>query len=139
MIFLSKPFRSESRAKEPDIDLNFSGDYQSKAHAYTEVIFGKGKTFRAGTVGTLADKTAYGYAMHYYEEHEQHKRSCELDRISSGCVGVRRTTGQHPGGIIVAPWAEEIYHFTPFSIRPMTRQPRLLQPILIIIPLTITF
>ena len=99
--------------KEPDIDLNFSGDYQSKAHAYTEVIFGKGKTFRAGTVGTLADKTAYGYAMHYYEEHEQHKRSCELDRISSGCVGVRRTTCQHPGGIIVVPHGEEIYSFTP--------------------------
>ena len=99
--------------KEPDIDLNFSGDYQSKAHAYTEVIFGKGKTFRAGTVGTLADKSAYGYAMHYYEEHEQHKRSCELDRISSGCVGVRRTTGQHPGGIIVVPHGEEIYSFTP--------------------------
>ena len=99
--------------KEPDIDLNFSGDYQSKAHAYTEVIFGKGKTFRAGTVGTLADKTAYGYAMHYYEEHEQHKRSCELERISSGCVGVRRTTGQHPGGIIVVPHGEEIYSFTP--------------------------
>ena len=99
--------------KEPDIDLNFSGDYQSKAHAYTEVIFGKGKTFRAGTVGTLADKTAYGYAMHYYEEHEQHKRSCELDRISSGCVGVRRTTGQHPGGISVVPHGEEIYSFTP--------------------------
>ena len=99
--------------KEPDIDLNFSGDYQSKAHAYTEVIFGKGKTFRAGTVGTLADKTAYGYAMHYYEEHEEHKRSCELDRISSGCVGVRRTTGQHPGGIIVVPHGEEIYSFTP--------------------------
>lgn len=99
--------------KEPDIDLNFSGDYQSKAHAYTEVIFGKGKTFRAGTVGTLADKTAYGYAMHYYEEHEQHKRSCELDRISSGCVGVRRTTGQHSGGIIVVPHGEEIYSFTP--------------------------
>ena len=99
--------------KEPDIDLNFSGDYQSKAHAYTEVIFGKGKTFRAGTVGTLADKTAYGYAMHYYEEHEQHKRSCELDRISSGCVGVRRTTGQHPGGLIVVPHGEEIYSFTP--------------------------
>ena len=98
---------------EPDIDLKLSGDYQSKAHAYTEVIFGKGKTFRAGTVGTLADKTAYGYAMHYYEEHEQHKRSCELDRISSGCVGVRRTTGQHPGGIIVVPHGEEIYSFTP--------------------------
>ena len=99
--------------KEPDIDLNFSGDYQSKAHAYTEVIFGKGKTFKAGTVGTLADKTAYGYAMHYYEEHGQQKRSCEIKRISEGCVGVRRTTGQHPGGIIVLPHGEEIHTFTP--------------------------
>ena len=101
--------------KEPDIDLNFSGDYQSKAHAYTEVIFGKGKTFRAGTVGTLADKTAYGYTMHYFEEHGIHKRKCEIARIASGCVGVRRTTGQHPGGIIVLPHGEEIYSFTPIQ------------------------
>ena len=101
--------------KEPDIDLNFSGDYQSKAHAYTEVIFGKGKTYRAGTVGTLAEKTAYGYAMHYFEEHGISKRSCEIKRISEGCVGVRRTTGQHPGGIIVLPHGEEIYTFTPIQ------------------------
>lgn len=99
--------------KEPDIDLNFSGDYQSKAHAYTEVIFGKGKTFRAGTVGTLADKTAFGYTLHYFEDHEIHRRSCEIARLAGGCVGVKRTTGQHPGGIIVVPHGEEIYSFTP--------------------------
>lgn len=99
--------------KEPDIDLNFSGEYQSKAHDYTEVIFGKGQTFRAGTIGTLAEKTAYGYARGYFEDHHMEKRSCELTRLASGCVGVRRTTGQHPGGIIVVPLGEEIYSFTP--------------------------
>ena len=99
--------------KEPDIDLNFSGEYQSKAHDYTEVIFGKGQTFRAGTIGTLADKTAYGYVKNYYEEHGQRKRKCEINRIVQGCVEVRRTTGQHPGGIIVLPLGEEINTFTP--------------------------
>lgn len=99
--------------KEPDIDLNFSGEYQSKAHDYTEVIFGKGQTFRAGTIGTLADKTAFGYVKNYYEEHGVRKRNCEINRIVQGCVGVRRTTGQHPGGIIVLPHGEEIYSFTP--------------------------
>ena len=99
--------------KEPDIDLNFSGEYQSKAHDYTEVIFGKGQTFRAGTIGTLADKTAFGFVKRYYEERGIHKRNCEIDRIVQGCVGVRRTTGQHPGGIVVLPIGEEIYSFTP--------------------------
>ena len=99
--------------KEPDIDLNFSGEYQSKAHKYTEVIFGAGQAFRAGTIGTLADKTAYGFVKKFYEEQGIHKRPCEINRIVSGCVGVRRTTGQHPGGIIVLPYGEDICTFTP--------------------------
>ncbi len=101
--------------KEPDIDLNFSGEYQSKAHAYCEVIFGYGQTYRAGTIGTLADKTAFGYIKNYYEERGIRKRNCEIDRIVQGCVGVRRTTGQHPGGIIVLPLGEEIHSFTPIQ------------------------
>ena len=99
--------------KEPDIDLNFSGEYQSNAHAYTEVMFGKGHTFRAGTIAGLAEKTAYGYVKNYYEEHGQGKRKCEIDRIVQGCTGIRRSTGQHPGGIIVLPLGEEINSFTP--------------------------
>lgn len=99
--------------KEPDIDLNFSGEYQSKAHDYTEQIFGEGHTFRAGTIGTLADKTAFGFVKNYYEERGIHKRNVEIDRLIEGLVGVRRTTGQHPGGIVVLPHGEDIYSFTP--------------------------
>ena len=99
--------------KEPDIDLNFSGEYQSKAHKYTEVIFGAGQTFRAGTIGTLADRTAYGFVKKYYEEKGVVKRPCEINRIVRGCTGVRRSTGQHPGGIIVLPYGEDINSFTP--------------------------
>ncbi len=99
--------------KEPDIDLNFSGDYQSNAHKYTEVIFGAGQTYRAGTIGTLADKTAFGYVKNYYSERGQGKRVCEINRIVQGCTGIRRSTGQHPGGIIVLPLGEDINSFTP--------------------------
>ncbi|MBR6093809.1 MAG: PolC-type DNA polymerase III [Lachnospiraceae bacterium] len=99
--------------KEPDIDLNFSGEYQSKAHKYTEVIFGAGQTFRAGTIGTVAEKTACGYVRKYFEEKGIPKRNCEITRIAQGCIDVRRTTGQHPGGIIVLPLGHDINQFTP--------------------------
>ena len=128
--------------KEPDIDLNFSGEYQAKAHAYTEVLFGKGKAFKAGTVGGVAEKTAFGYVYNYFKDHSKEdlmaeakasgmdekaakkyaeenatvtKRRCEMERLALGCTGVRRTTGQHPGGMIVLPRHEEIYSFTPIQ------------------------
>ena len=99
--------------KEPDIDLNFSGEYQAKAHAYVEVIFGEGQTFKAGTVGTLAEKTMYGFVKNYFEEKNTRKRDCEINRIVAGGMGIKRSTGQHPGGIIVLPYGEEIDSFTP--------------------------
>lgn len=105
--------------KEPDIDLNFSNEYQSKAHLFTEVIFGKGQTFKAGTIGTVAEKTAYGYVFNYFKDKSEKegrpivKRRCEIERIAEGCVDIRRTTGQHPGGIVVLPIGDEIHSFTP--------------------------
>ena len=105
--------------REPDIDLNFSNEYQSKAHSFTEVIFGKGQTFKAGTIGTVAEKTAYGYVFNYFKDKSEKegrpivKRRCEIERIAEGCVDIRRTTGQHPGGIVVLPIGDEIHSFTP--------------------------